>query len=151
MERLLDCPDWGEILFVVALLFDAGVAGLFLPRFLRRHAARHGDVVTPLIVGGVERDRERLRAGADALGRMLLSGTTPAGVSVPADDNRTVLRGWVDGWADDTRAALDALGPLFSLPKVHVDTADRARAYVLRSCGTGLTSLGLAVPPALRP
>lgn len=150
LERLLDCPDWAEVLFVVALLFDAAVATMYCSRFLRRFAPRHGDVLTPVIVAGAERDRERLRAGAGALARMLFAESTPAGEPVPAAENRRVLQGWVNGWAADVRAALHSLDPLFDIPVQRVDTAAGARAHALRSCAAGLTALGLEVPAPLR-
>ena len=146
VERLLDCPDWGEVVFVLALLFDPAVAGMFCSRFLRRYAPRHGDVVTPVIVAGAERDRERLRAGVHELGRMLLAPDE----AVPVAENAKVLQGWVDSWAGDVRTALDALDPLFHLPEVHVDAPAAARSYVLRDCGAGLEALGLDVPAPLR-
>jgi methane monooxygenase component A beta chain/propane monooxygenase small subunit len=151
VERILDTPDWVEIAFVVALLFDPLVANLFLSRFLRRFAPANGDLLTPFVVTSVERDRARFRDAVGELVRMLLAEQSKAGDKVPHLANRAVMQGWLDDWAGDVVAAMDALRPLFVLPRVRPDTADACRASVVTSCQAMIGALGLEVPAPLGP
>ena len=97
LERLLDTPDWGEIAFVVALLFDPAVAGLFLSRFLRRHA-------TVEVVSMVHDADEAAHVH-----------------SVPADHVTTVA---TTPWRNRVRSALGLMG---STPLTHSEGGSGSR------------------------
>lgn len=151
VERLLETPDWVEVAFVIAVLFDPVIANLFLSRFLRRFAPANGDLLTPFVVTSVERDRARFRDSVGELVRMLLAEQSRAGDKVPHLANRAVLQGWLDDWACDVVAAMHALRPLFDLPQVRPDNAESCVKAVLTDCQALIGSLGLDAPASLAP
>lgn len=82
---------------------------------------------------------------------MLLAEQSAAGDKVPHLANREIVQGWLDAWAGEVLAAVDALAPLLDLPAARPDTASSCRAAVVTECQVLLASLGLAVPAALSP
>lgn len=104
-ELLLATRDWGEIHVVVNLIFESLIAPLFTRELVLRHAALHGDFVTPAVVAGAEADRELRRAGMVALVDFLLA--QDAG-------NRAVISAWLTQWMPCAFDAVAAFEQVFA-------------------------------------
>lgn len=108
VELLMASRDWGEINFVINLIYEPLVATLFTRELLSRFAAYHGDTVTPVLVAGAAADRELRTASAKALVKFLLE--QDAG-------NAAAMNSWIRTWTARTVAAARAFAPLFELPE----------------------------------
>jgi methane monooxygenase component A beta chain/propane monooxygenase small subunit len=138
VERLMAADDWCEIVVVCGLLIDPLLSTLVGRHFFRRFASVNGDPVTPVIAISAERDRLRfLRAVREIVG-MVTAETDRAGQPVPAADNRGVLQDWIDLWAPQVLAAVDAFLPVFDLPTMRPVVGEQARELVVAECAEQL-------------
>ncbi|MDA0823786.1 MAG: hypothetical protein O3C28_15410 [Proteobacteria bacterium] len=127
IEYLMASRDWGEINFVINLIYEPLFATLFNRELVLRTASRHGDTVAAVIAEGAEKDRQHRQASAVALVGFLLG---------EEGDNRVVLHGWIEHWAPLVTDAVDALAPLFDLTDVQVQTFAQARQMVFEQWRT---------------
>ena len=151
VEALLETPDWVEVAFAIALVFDPTVSNFFLSQFLRRSAPLHGDTVTPTILTSVERDRARFSASMCELIRMLLGDGDdgPQDAWSRQEANRTVIQGWVDKWAPQAMDAVSGLSSILKLAPVQREDASQLRATITTGLAADLEGLGLKVPECL--
>lgn len=135
-EELMVLQDWGELAVAVNLIVDPIFSEMGISQLLRRHAAQHGDYITPAIVMSVERDRRRNQAWTAELVKMVLAEEVSA-----RDQNRRLIQEWVERWTPRAVAAARGLMPLF-------DRLGAGFSEALSLVWTGytaeLTSLGLA-------
>lgn len=137
IEYLMASRDWGEINFVINLVYEPLFATLFNRELVLRSAPRHGDGVTSVIAEGAEKDRVPRQAAALALVRFLLA--QDAG-------NARVMRDWLSHWTPQVMSACDAIAPLFEALDVQVQTFAAARARVVREWQQHLDENGLEAP-----
>jgi methane monooxygenase component A beta chain/propane monooxygenase small subunit len=69
---------------------------------------------------------------------MVTAETDRAGQPVPASDNRGVLQDWIDLWAPQVLAAVDAFLPVFDLPTMRPVVGEQARDLVVAECAEQL-------------
>jgi methane monooxygenase component A beta chain/propane monooxygenase small subunit len=139
VELLMVTDDWAEIAFAVNLIVDPIATEIGVSRLVRYHGPAHGDPVTPMIILTTERDRRRNRAWTEELVRMTTAPEVPA-----ADNNRRVLRSWIDRWTPLANAAAKAFAPVYGrlpAPSVSLDEdlafANDAQAKILDGLGLG--------------
>ena len=137
IEYLMASRDWGEINFVINLIYEPLFATLFNRELVLRFASRHGDSVTSVIAEGAEKDRGYRQQAAVAFVRFLLT----------QDPNNTaILTGWTERWAPQVLRAVDAIAPLFEATDVQIQTFAAARQKVLRDWRQLLSDIGLQAP-----
>jgi methane monooxygenase component A beta chain/propane monooxygenase small subunit len=140
VERLmLETTDWAELAVVTNLILDPILAEVGLSRLVRGFGPFHGDSVTPLIVGTVERDRRRNLAWTQEFVRMVTGSEVPA-----ADDNRAVIQHWLDSWTPVVLEATHALAPVYDLPPIRVVSFDDALTAAVRRHEETVSALGFA-------
>jgi hypothetical protein len=137
VELLMGCRDWGEINFVINMLFEPVVAALFNTELVLRFAPRHGDSVTPVIAAGAEADREFRQRAVIALAQYLVA--QDAG-------NATVMQSWLSTWTPRVFKAAHALAPLFSAVEVPVQSFEGGLSRVVASWHELLAEARLKVP-----
>lgn len=135
VELLMASRDWGEINFVINLIYEPLVATLFTRELLSRFAAHHGDTVTPVIAAGAEADSELRIASAKALVTFLLEQDP---------GNAAVMNGWIQTWTPRASAAARALAPLFERPEHPSQTFAQAWTRVNEQWRTSIADCGLA-------
>jgi propane monooxygenase small subunit len=108
IERITGIRDWGEALFVTAVVFEPLVGELFRSGFVMQAAAPQGDFVTPTIMGAGESDAAREQRGARALFRML------ADDEAHGAENRETMQRWLAEWTPPALAAMRQLQPIWS-------------------------------------
>ena len=134
IEYLMASRDWGEINFVINLIYEPLFAALFNRELVLRSAPRHGDPVTSVIAEGAEKDRVPRQAAASALVRFLLGQDA---------SNAQVMNAWLSQWTPQVLSACDAIAPLFDTLDVPVQSFAAARATVLRQWRQLLLDSGL--------
>jgi hypothetical protein len=140
VERLmLETTDWAELAVVTNVILDPILAEVGLSRLVRGFGPFHGDSVTPLIVGTVERDRRRNLAWTQEFVRMVTGSEVPA-----ADDNRAVIQHWLDSWTPAVLEATHALAPVYDLPPVRVVSFDDALTAAVTRHEETVSALGFA-------
>jgi propane 2-monooxygenase small subunit len=120
VERLTAARDWAEAFFATALVFEPLVGELFRSHFVMQTAARHGDYVTPTLVGAGEADVARDQRGARRL-FSLLAGDPEFG-----PHNRTLMESWLERWTPLSIAAARGLQPIWSQVSEKVITFDES-------------------------
>jgi methane monooxygenase component A beta chain/propane monooxygenase small subunit len=114
VERIASARDWVEVVVAVNLAFDPLVGELFTTEFLARNAVHHGDAATPLVLASARADTRRHLAATQELVRLLAADPEHGAANV------AVLRGWVERWGAECRAAAAALSGLFTLDGITV-------------------------------
>jgi hypothetical protein len=127
VEYLIASRDWGEINFVINLIYEPLFATLFNRELVLRAAPRHGDTVAGVIAQGAEKDRPYRQGSAVALVRFLLSADP---------NNKAVMNGWIEQWTPLVTNATDALAPLFEATDIQVQTFELAREVVFEQWRT---------------
>ena len=127
IEYLMASRDWGEINFVINLIYEPLFATLFNRELVLRAASRHGDTVAAVIAEGAEKDRPHRQGSAVALVRFLLSADS---------DNKAVMNGWIEQWTPLVTNATDSLAPLFEATDIQVQTFAEARQVVFEQWQT---------------
>jgi propane monooxygenase small subunit len=117
VERLTAVEDWAEALFATNVVFEPLVGVLFRSDLVMQIAARNGDYITPTLVGAGENDFNRDLRYTRALFSILTHDATHG------DENKAVLRGWLEKWEPVSRHAALELQPIWSQP------ADRAITF----------------------
>ena len=96
MERLLATYDWGEAMIALNVVampsIDAGLSALAAA------ARQNGDTLTGLLIDAQQKDSERRNRWVGAF----------VGFALAREENRGVIRGWVDRWASKGQKAIDA-------------------------------------------
>jgi propane monooxygenase small subunit len=108
IERLTGIRDWGEALFVTAVVFEPLVGELFRSGFVMQAAAPQGDFVTPTIMGAGESDAAREQRGARALFQMLSND------EAHGEANRETMQRWLEEWTPPALTAMRQLQPIWS-------------------------------------
>ncbi len=134
IEYLMASRDWGEINFVINLIYEPLFATLFNRELVLRSAPRHGDTVASVIAEGAEKDRAPRRAAATALARFLLAADA---------SNAQVMIAWLAHWMPQVMSACDAIAPLFDALDVPVQSFATARQTVVREWHQLLRDSGL--------
>lgn len=134
VELLMASRDWGEINFVINLIYEPLVAAMFTCELLSRFAAHHGDAVTPVIAAGAQADSELRVASAKALVEFLLD--QDAG-------NAAAMNGWIQTWTPRAAAAVRAFAPLFEWPEHPPQTFAAAWSQVSAQWRASITASGL--------
>ena len=137
IEYLMASRDWGEINFVINLIYEPLFATLFNRELVLRFASRHGDSVTSVIAEGAEKDRDYRQQAAVALVRFLLTQDR---------NNAAIFTGWTERWAPQVLRAVDAIAPLFAATDVQIQTFAVARQKVVRDWQQLLLDIGLQAP-----
>ncbi len=135
IEYLMAARDWGEINFVINLIYEPLFATLFNRELLLRCAARHGDSVAGVIAAGAEKDRTVRQSAALALVRFLL---------VQDANNALVFNGWLAQWTPLVMDAVQHIAPLFAT--LSTQTFESARQVVVRDWRALMLELELSVP-----
>lgn len=131
VERLTAARDWAEAFFATAIVFEPLVGELFRSHFVMQTAARHGDYVTPTLVGAGEADVTRDQSAARRLFSLLAEDPEHGA------DNRAVMEGWLERWVPLSIAAARGLQPIWSQVSEKVITFDDS----LNRARTRLTGL----------
>ncbi len=134
IEYLMASRDWGEINFVINLIYEPLFAALFNRELVLRSAPRHGDPVTSVIAQGAEKDRVPRQAAASALVRFLLAQD---------GGNVDVMNDWLATWTPQVMSACDAIAPLFEALDVPVQSFAAARRTVVHEWQQLLLDCGL--------
>ncbi len=134
IEFLMASRDWGEINFVINLIYEPLFAALFNRELVLRSAPRHGDPVTSVIAQGAEKDRVPRQAAASALVRFLLAQD---------GGNVDVMNDWLATWTPQVMSACDAIAPLFEALDVPVQSFAAARRTVVHEWQQLLLDCGL--------
>ncbi len=137
VELLMACRDWGEINFVINLIYEPLLAALFTRELVLRFAPRHGDAVTPAIAEGAENDRQIRRLAASALVKFLID-QDPA--------NAPIMQDWMQHWTPQVIEAARALEPLFEASEVEVLTFEEGFSAVCKQWQALIADVGLKVP-----
>ncbi len=140
VELLMASRDWGEINFVINLIYEPLLAALFSRDLVMRFAPRHGDSVTPTIAEGAETDRQYRQLAASALTKFLIEQNT---------GNTAIFEGWLETWAPRVLRATNALAPLFKMTDLEVETFDAAFRRVNEQWSTLMADIGLKTPAAV--
>lgn len=138
-EELMAVDDWAELAIAVNLVVDPIVAEVGLSQLVRRPAPLHGDPVTALLVSTTERDRRRNQAWTEELVRMVTGDAIPA-----RDENREVLRGWIDRWLPRAIAAAEPLVAVHDKIPLRPGSFDEGLARAKAGQRTIVAALGLA-------
>ena len=134
VELLMASRDWGEINFVINLIYEPLLAALFSRDLVMRFAPRHGDPVTSVIAEGAENDRKYRQLAASALAKFLIEQDA---------ENLDIMEGWVALWAPRVFKATAALAPLFGMADIEVDTFDAANTRVTKQWAALMADIGL--------
>ena len=137
VELLMASRDWGEINFVINLIYEPLLAALFSRDLVMRFAPRHGDSVTPTIAEGAEGDRQYRQLAASALAKFLIE--QDAG-------NVATMERWLALWTPRVFKATAALAPLFEMTDIKVDTFAAANARVTEQWAALIADIGLKTP-----
>jgi hypothetical protein len=137
VELLMASRDWGEINFVVNLIYEPLLAAMFSRELVSRFAPRHGDAVTPTLAAGAETDREYHQSAAAALTRYLIDQDSA---------NVATMQSWLALWAPRVIEAVNALAPLFKAVEIEVETFDAAFERTHSEWCTLVSGAGLSVP-----
>ena len=136
--------DWGESMFATNIVFEPLIGELFRSDLVQQVAARHGDFVTPTVVGAGEYDYDR----RDLRWSQVCFGLLTADKEF-ADHNRQLLQQWAAHWVPECLQAARTLQPLWSQadtkPPRFEDSLDLAKNRFARI----VTDLGLEVPKEL--
>jgi Methane/Phenol/Alkene Hydroxylase len=108
VESLMATDDWAEVAFAVNLVVDPITTEIGVSRLVRHHATAHGDSITPMIILTTERDRRRNKALTEELVRMTTAADLPS-----AENNRIVMRSWIERWLPEAAAAAKAFAPVY--------------------------------------
>lgn len=138
IERIVACDDWAEIVVALSLVLEPLTGELFKTELVARNASRNGDPVTPMILAGVRRDSRRHLEAAKALVRLVCMDARHG------EENRQVLRGWLERWTPLSERAAAALRTVFELEGIAVDPFEDCFERVRASQRTLVTDLGLA-------
>lgn len=122
IEYLMASRDWGEINFVINLIYEPLYAALFNRELVLRAAPLRGDTVACVIAAGAEKDREHRQGAALALVRFLLT---------QAPGNAAVLNSWLERWTPLVLSAVDAIAPIFETRDLAVQSFASARSAVV--------------------
>jgi Methane/Phenol/Toluene Hydroxylase len=136
VELLMASRDWGEINFVINMIYEPLLATLFTGELISRFAGFHGDSVTPIIAAGAEADREQRATSVLALVKFLL--LQDAG-------NAAVMNGWIKLWAPRVLAAVKAFAPLFEMSENPPQSFTQAQAKVIGGWRAMITGAGLSL------
>lgn len=136
VELLMASRDWGEINFVINMIYEPLLATLFTRELLSRFAGYHGDTVTPVIAAGAEADREVRMASVGALVKFL---------QLQDDGNAAIMNGWTRIWAPRVLVALTAFAPLFEFSENRPQTFAEAQARVVAEWRALITNAGLSI------
>lgn len=137
IEFLMASRDWGEINFVINLIYEPLLAALFSRELVLRFAPRHGDAVTPAIAEGAETDRHYRQLAAVALAKFLIEQDSA---------NVAVMQAWLQNWTPQVIDAVTALGPLFKMTEVEVRPFSEAFTAVHADWQALITEIGLKIP-----
>lgn len=135
-ELLMASRDWGEINFVINLIYEPLLSALFSRELVMRFAPRHGDPVTPVVAEGAETDRQFRLASVVELSRYLIEQNAA---------NRAVMQGWLATWTPRVMRAVEGLAPLFEMTEVEVRTFAEASKTVHEQWSEVIAGLGLEV------
>ncbi|MGD0288113.1 MAG: monooxygenase [Candidatus Binataceae bacterium] len=128
VETLMATDDWAEIAFAVNLVIDPIATEVGVSRLIRHHGPAHGDPTTPMIILTTERDRRRNQAWTEELVRMTTAPDLPA-----AENNRMVIRSWIERWTPLASAAAIAFAPVYNRVPSRSRSIDEDLAV---ACGT---------------
>jgi propane monooxygenase small subunit len=143
-EQLTSIDDWCEAIFAANVVFEPLVGELFRSGLVQHAAPRNGDFVTPTIVGAAEYDfAERDLRYTTAMFELLTDDREFA------DDNKSIMQGWLTTWVPRAITAARTLQPLWSQPDAKPprfeDGLDAAKSRF-----TGIVSaLSLEIPKEL--
>ena len=133
IEETMALSDWGEIIVAVDLVIEPLIGEPLRRLLFALTAARHRDLIVPVIAGTASTDWHRSATAIDELVGFLLQ--CPGG-----EGNRGVLAGWVDAWRDRAvsvaRSLFGALGEAIDDPWLAED-AQAAGAEELERVGAG--------------
>lgn len=137
---MYDQWDWAELAVATNLVLDPILSEVGLFALLGRNGPFHGDLVTPVIVGTAERDRQWAAGWTGSLVRLVTGDDVPA-----AKENRMVIEEWIAKWTPMAMAAAEALAPVYaSVPRLATPFADVLAGAVAGQRAL-LEGLGLAV------
>ena len=137
VEQIVASEDWMEVVLAVNLCFDRLFGELARVGFFSRFAAANGDVVTPILIASSESDAVRTLRWTKALVTHVLDD------ALHGQQNRDLIRGWVQRWSAAAVQAAEAFQPLFNLPTVKPSTFDSALTQVRLKQSAVLDELGL--------
>lgn len=135
IEYLMASRDWGEINFVINLIYEPLFATLFNRELLLRCAARHGDSVAGVIAAGAEKDRTVRQSAASALVRFLLAQDA---------NNALAFNAWLAHWTPLVMDAVQHIAPVFVT--LSTQTFESARQVVVRDWRALMLALELNAP-----
>lgn len=118
LEQIIQSRDWGEILIAINLVLEPLAGELFKSELLARHAALHGDPISPVILAAAGADARRHRRFAVQFVRFVLAD------SQHGEANRNVVRHWFDRWVPLSETAAVALRPVFEFKGLIVEPFD---------------------------
>lgn len=124
IERLLATNDWAELSVAANLVIEPLIAGLLYNEILAHGASRAGDAATPVMLAEAAVDRQRNEAWTKRLVELVLDDP------VDAEQNRSVVSGWLASWYADVAAAMADLAPAAN--RVGLDP-DEVQARVSRA------------------
>ncbi len=137
VEQLLACRDWGEIHLVINLVVEPLISTLLSRELVLRYAPHYGDSVTPVIEQGVEADREMRQASVKAMVAFLLAQDP---------SNAETINRWLEQWAPQAVAAIDAFAPVFIDLDQDSDAHQAVRTRLLGEWAVLLKELQLQTP-----
>ncbi len=126
LERIIQTRDWGEIMIAIHLVLEPLAGKLLKSELVARHAAVHGDPISPVILANAGADVQRHQQFAVQFAKFLTADPQFG------ESNRHVIRGWMEKWVPEGEQAAAALKPIFELEGVSLerfeDCYDRIRA-----------------------
>jgi Methane/Phenol/Alkene Hydroxylase len=118
LEQIILSRDWGEILVAINLVLEPLAGELFKLEFLAKHAAVHGDFISPVILARTGADTRRHQQFAIQFARFVLADPKHGRA------NRESIQNWLDRWIPLGEQAAKALRPIFELEGLNVEPFD---------------------------
>jgi hypothetical protein len=106
-EELMATEDWAEVMLVTNLVFEPLITEPLCRSLFSVAAARHGDILTPVVASTASADIRRNRRWAEEFVHFL------AGDESYGDSNRELMAGWVSNWSPKVSAVLSPLASRF--------------------------------------
>jgi hypothetical protein len=136
LERLTATSDWGEVIVAANLCLEPVVGTLIRRELGTRAAAANGDIVTPVLARVETQEWEWARAWTTELARFLCDDATHG------EDNRALLRTWIEDWLPQAVEAALALVPVAERIPSGIDV-EQALTRIRRYAADVLVGAGL--------
>lgn len=111
VEELTAVTDWAEAVFATNIVFETLVGELFRSQLVQQAAPRHGDFVTPTLVGAEEFDFDMRDLRYSTAMFQLLTEDKEF-----AEHNKSTMEGWLAHWVPRCIEASRTLQGIWSLP-----------------------------------